>query len=458
MNIITQDNHSSELLSSKINIFFNEFHVSQILKSCNAYKLRGFSVVHIFLAAFLTVFCNKSFYQMKKEHNQMIDFEQDTFYRFINSCSINWRKFTLLLSAAVIKKSIEPLTNDCRRNVLIVDDSLFSRGRSKKVELLAKVFDHVSHSYTLGYRMLTLGWTDGNTFLPINHCLLSSPNKKNRLQESSTTVDARSNGGKQRRLAQAKAPQVVLELLKEAKAAAIPADYVLFDTWFCSPSALINIKDVGYDVIAMAKKTETIHYCYQGMMQSALSIYRKEKKRSGRSKYKLSVLAEVVKDKKHIPIKIVFVKNRNKRQDYLILVSTDISLSEEEIIQLYGKRWNIEVFFKVCKSYLKLSKECRSISYDAMTAHVAIVFSRYMMLALEERRNIDSRSIGDLFYLTIDELQDIRYFDALIILLKMLFDYAKGRTLFMDNELDYLLDIFIEKLPDFWSICLKRCA
>lgn len=136
----------------------------------------------------------------------------------------------MLLSAAVIKKSIEPLTDDCRKNVLIVDDSLFSRGRSKKVDLLAKVFDHVSHSYTLGYRMLTLGWTDGNTFLPINHCLLSSPNKKNRLQESSTAVDARSNGCKQRRLAQAKAPQVVLELLNEAKAAAIPADYVLFDT------------------------------------------------------------------------------------------------------------------------------------------------------------------------------------------------------------------------------------
>ena len=41
---------------------------------------------------------------------------------------------------------------------------------------------------------------------------------------------------------------------------------------------------------------------------------------------------EVVKGEKHIPVKIVFVKNRNKSQDYLILVSTDISLSEEEII------------------------------------------------------------------------------------------------------------------------------
>lgn len=40
---------------------------------------------------------------------------------------------------------------------------------------------------------------------------------------------------------------------------------------------------------------------------------------------------------------------------------------------------DIEVFFKVCKGYLNLSKECRSMSYDAMTAHTAVVFTRYMM-------------------------------------------------------------------------------
>ena len=74
---------------------------------------------------------------------------------------------------------------------------------------------------------------------------------------------------------------------------------------------------------------------------------------------------------------MVFVRNRNKRQDYLILVSTDVNLSEEEIIQTYGKRWNIEVFFKMCKSYLKLGKESRTMSYDAMTAHVSIVLARY---------------------------------------------------------------------------------
>ena len=52
-------------------------------------------------------------------------------------------------------------------------------------------------------------------------------------------------------------------------------------------------------------------------------------------------------------------------------------LSEEEIIRIYGKRWQIEVFFKTCKSYLQLVSECHSLTYDALTAHVAIVFVRY---------------------------------------------------------------------------------
>ena len=263
----------------------------------------------------------------------------------MNSSSINWRRFTLQLASAVIGK-IEPLTQENRRNVLIVDDSLFSRARSKKVELLAKVFDHVSHKYTRGFRMLTLGWSDGNSFLPLSQCLLSSAKRENRLREASSGIDARSNGGKLRKLAQTKATSVMLTLLKDAKAADIPAKYVLFDTWFCSPSSLLQVKDIGYDVIGMVKKSDKIHFRYNGRMQSAPAIFRTAKKRRGRSSYLLSVEAEAIKGNQAIPVKLVFVRNRNNRQDYLILVYMDVNLYEEEIIQTYGKRWNYRSLFQ----------------------------------------------------------------------------------------------------------------
>ena len=144
MNIVPHHHHSCEAASSKIQQFFAEFHVGQILRSCNAYKLRGFAVMAIFLVAFEAVFQRRSFYQRKKDAPDSIPFERDTFYRFLNSCAIHWRKFTLLLGTAIIQKAVAPLTNEERRNVLIIDDSLFSRNRSRKVELLARVYDHVS--------------------------------------------------------------------------------------------------------------------------------------------------------------------------------------------------------------------------------------------------------------------------------------------------------------------------
>ena len=457
MNIVSQNHIFGEHLSSKISCFLEEFHVGKILKACNAYKVRGFSVSNVFKVAFENVFRNKSFYQQEKMGSSVIPFAKDTFYRFMNSSCVNWRKFTLQLGKAVIQK-IVPLTNENRRNVLIIDDSLFSRARSKNVELLAKVFDHVEHKYTRGFRMLTLGWSDGNSFLPLSHCLLSSANRVNRLQESSDKIDSRSNGGKQRKLAQTKATVVMQKLLAEAKSMEIPARYVLFDTWFCSPSSLVQVKELGFDAIAMVKKSENSHFLHDERMKSVMAIFRQSKKRPGCSKYLLSVEAAVVKDGKTLPVKLVFVRNRSNPKDYLVLVSTDTSLSEEEIIQTYGKRWNIEVFFKMCKSFLKLGKESHSLSYDAMTSHVSIVFARYMMLSLEQRRNVDKRSIGELFFLAYDELQDLRYLDALVLLLKELIATVKEKTIFMEKELDRILDLFLENLPNLWNKCLKRCA
>ena len=79
--------------------------------------------------------------------------------------------------------------------------------------------------------------------------------------------------------------------------------------------------------------------------------------------------------------------------------------SEEEIIRTYGKRWDIEVFFKSCKSYLKPVKECRSLSYDALNAHVAVVFTRYMMLsAVMEYFHITESQLEEFTAIFIDRL------------------------------------------------------
>ena len=92
------------------------------------------------------------------------------------------------------------------------------------------------------------------------------------------------------------------------------------------------------------------------------------------------------------------------------------------VIRIYGKRWQIEVFFKTCKSYLNLIGECHSLSYDALTAHVAIVFARYMLLALEQRKDEDNRTLGEIFFYLTDELADITFGESFQIILRAMFE------------------------------------
>ena len=156
---------------------------------------------------------------------------------------------------------------------------------------------------------------------------------------------------------------------------------------------------------------------------------------------------DVVKEGKTIPAKVVYIRNKNKRNEYLCLISTEASLSEEEIIRIYGKRRDIEVFFKVCKSYLNLSKEYRSISYDAMTAHTAIVLTRYVMLSVENRESNDTRSMGELFLYFSDEMSDITWIQAFQMLLQMFRTLLADQIDISDEKIDELVDAFMDAIP-----------
>ena len=443
---ITQANQNDKQISKSIKRFFTRFHISSALKASNAYKKKGIPVVEVFQYLFLLIFSNRSMYMSLITGRNTPGFAKDTVYRFMKMIQINWIRFTTLLASRIIKEAIVPLNSKERANVLIIDDSMFERNRSKKVELLAKAYDHANHRYRFGFRMLTLGWSDGSTFLPVNSVLLSSENKKNRVNEAAD-VDKRTVGYKRRMLSIQKGTQAMLELLKIAKKAAIPAKYVLFDSWFSSPSTLRAVKSIGYDVIGMVKKTPKMFFRYNGEDMSLTTIYNQNKKRRGRSRYLLSVLVDVVKDGDAIPAKVVYVRNRNKRKEYLCLISTDTTLDENEIIRIYGKRWDIEVFFKVCKSYLNLSRECNSLSYDAITAHTAVVFTRYMMLSLESRESNDNRSLGELFLYFSDEMSDITWIQAFQMLLQMFRTMLRDNTELSEEKINDLVDAFMNTLP-----------
>ena len=74
---------------------------------------------------------------------------------------------------------------------------MYERAGVKRTELASWVFDHVSMRCKKGFRLLTLGWTDGCTFLPINYSLLASSDAEKVLGPCNK-IDKRTIAGKRR--------------------------------------------------------------------------------------------------------------------------------------------------------------------------------------------------------------------------------------------------------------------
>ena len=455
MSIIPQNQKDEELFNT-ISRFFKIFRIGDLLRKCNACKQKGVPTLEIFKYKLCNVFSDRSMYMQMKTNSYRESFSKNTFYRFLDSAKTNWLRFTTLLSKKVIG-SLEPLTSDDRINAFIVDDSLFERTSCKKTELGAKVFDHCDRRYKKGFRLLSLLWTDGNTAVPVNSCLLSSTQDKNILGPEES-FDGRSLAGKRRKLSKTKGTKAMLELISSALSAGINADYVLFDTWFSSPAQLIDIKNLGLDAIAMIRKSSKIRYLYNGERMNLNKIYGMNKKRRGRSRYLLSVNVEIEKDGIRVPAKIVCVRNKKNRKDWVPFICTDPNLSEEDIIRIYGKRWQIEVFFKTCKSMLNLVGECHSLSYDALTAHVAIVFTRYMLLALTGRQNQDLRTLGEIFFFLSDELADITFAYAFGIILQAMIGSIHKYFQITDEQMEAFINDFYLGLPEYMQSALAKAA
>ena len=132
---ITRATQNDKQISKSIKRFFTRFHISSALKTANAYKRKDTPVTEIFQYMFLLIFSNRSMYMSLLTGKNTPDFAKDIVYRFMKMVQINWMRFTTILASRIINNAILSLDSEDRANVLIIDDSMFERNRSKKVIL-----------------------------------------------------------------------------------------------------------------------------------------------------------------------------------------------------------------------------------------------------------------------------------------------------------------------------------
>lgn len=410
-------NVKNENTQNQFSNALKELQIGKLLRKSNITKSCGVSAYEVFQFLLLLVFQGRNLFRFLNSKHKDLAVSKNTYYRFLNETSYNWSRFLLLLSVKVTS-IFDALTRPERVKVLVLDDSIVKRNRSKSVELLARVYDHVEHRFQKGFTLLTLGWSDGYSFIPVCFNLLSSAKKSNRYNEVSEDIDHRTNGYKCRKESMMNKTDAAVLLIRRALQTGIKADYVLMDTWFTTEPMLLSVLDTGLDVIGMVKQLKQ-RYTYKGRKYTLHELKKKVRFEGAKNIFG----SLVVNTKTGIPVKIVFVRNRNKKSECLYILSTDVSLSEAEIVRIYGNRWSIECFFKSSKSFLKLGTEFQSRNYGAMVCHTTIVFTRYIILEWIRRNENDQKTYGELFFMFCDDIQDMDLTSALKSLMALFVEH-----------------------------------
>jgi hypothetical protein len=437
-----QEQQEAKQLRGSISSFIGDFQIGTLLNKSGVRKLRGVSPLSLFSSIFMLPFEGNNFYRGIVT-NAGLPFKKNAAYELLKNPRHNWRKFMLAL-AVQVSNFFSLLTSDTREKVLIFDDSTYDRSRSKVVELLAWVFDHNSGTTLKGFKLLTLGWSDGASFLPLDFVLCSSAKAEKRVQEIKKVLDKRTCGYRRRLEAITKSTEHLEGMVKRVMAFGVKADYILMDSWFCWPAILAKLG--GYlPVICMAKNMPKVFYRHQDQWVTLGKLYTRIRKRPGKARILASVVVETKQKQK---VRIVFVRHRHKR-DWLAIVSTKVDLPAEEIVRIYGKRWDIEVFFKMMKHHLNLEKEAQLRDYDGIIGHTTIVMVRYIFLAVEQRCHDDQRTIGGLFFACSEEIKDLSLIDALQRLLALALDKVRSSCEFAESVVIAMIDAIMGVAIEF---------
>jgi hypothetical protein len=387
-----------DLLGDTFSRMLKAFNLGPINKLFSSAKIKGIAAADIFKALFLLPFLDiLNIHALQSSgHSPALCAKKDAFYAFLKNPWINWRKIVLSFARQFLKtaenKSVDGGTESPK--CLVIDDSLLEK-TGKAIEFIGKVYDHCSHAYTLGMKMLTLGFWDGKSFIPVDFSIHNEPGKnKNR---GLGKADLSGQFSKQREegcAALERAGEVseskietALQMIKSAIKKGFAAKYVLADSWFIGDDfikAIAKMKTAAGGniwVIGLMKTNRKV--CIGGKEAIAALIPETEQKRIKKCrKLKCSYIA-LQATYKGSAVKLFFIK-MDGQNTWKMLATTDTSLAFIKAMEYYQIRWSIEVFFKEAKQHLFLGKN-QSVDFDAQIASISIVFMNYIALSLAKR-------------------------------------------------------------------------
>ena len=223
--------------------------------------------------------------------------------------------------------------------VLVVDDSILEKAHTDPNALLCTHYDHSLGRYVQGLNFVSLLYVAGSLSVPIAVELV---------EKTQAVTDPKTQEVSQ------KSPLTKNEMLRAMLRVAqqqVAYRYLLADSWYASAENMNQVRELGHDFIFALPTSRTAARSEvargNGEFQALDTLVFPE---GQPLRVWLRGVAEAV-----LVVRQVFT-NKDGSQGVYYLVSSDTSLTWEQVTIIYQKRWKIEEYHKSLKQNTSMGK------------------------------------------------------------------------------------------------------
>jgi hypothetical protein len=232
----------------------------------------------------------------------------------------------------LVKSTVREIEKQPGLSYLILDDTVEAKPYTDENELICWHFDHTVGKSVKGVNQLSCLLYRAGVSLPVGMELI----KKDRWITDKKT-------GKQKRVASTDKQTLFRKMVSSACQNLSGVDYVLADTWFASAENMRHIKEGHETEFIMPLKTNR---------KVVVVGDNGTEKRTDQLQLQEGQAVEIHLEQVDFPLLLTKAVYHNKdgSQGVLYLVSSDLSLSGEQIKDVYSNRWKVEEMYKSVKS------------------------------------------------------------------------------------------------------------
>jgi hypothetical protein len=289
--------------------------------------------------------------------------------------SVSHDKITRMLDSGKVNSTtlwqyVKPMCHEIRSDdsVLVIDDSVEEKRYTDRNDLISWHFDHTFGRCVKGVNFITALYHSNGMSLPVG------------IEFIKKTRPAVNKKGKIVYQSEQSKNQMCRELIKHA-VQNVDFKYVLTDSWFsCAPTMKYIVEECKRDCIMAIKDNRKVALSQEDKAKGKY-VGIKSLELEGRA---LSVYFEQLE----FPLlvsKQVF-KNEDGSTGTLYLVSSDVSLTYEQITTIYQKRWKVEQYHKSIKSNSAFAKSPTQ-TVQTQTSHFIASIMAFVKLERLQIRN-----------------------------------------------------------------------